>query len=80
LSIGWIEKKIVKFQCNTHPKIHISKQLHQAEAFGVTEVLVDIGRPHEGHIIFVLLGPNGSSGDAMGCDGTPKGPKESQLI
>jgi len=70
LSIGWI----------THPKIHISKQLNQAEAFGVTEVLVDIGRRHAGHIIFVLLGPNGSSGDASASDGTPKGPKESQIL
>lgn len=73
-------KKNVKFQYNTHPKIHISKQLHQAETFGVTEVLVDIGRPHEGHIIFVLLGPNGSSGDASGSDETFKGSKESQKL
>lgn len=34
-----------------HPQIHNSKPLHQAEDFGVLEVLVCIALPHEVHIV-----------------------------
>jgi len=67
----------LKFWFNAHPTINNSIQLHQAEAVGFLEVLVNIVVPHEVHIVWVLLGP---SGVASVFDGTPKHSQRKQRL